>query len=185
MPGFWQNSRILKSINHNIMIRTQMIIWVMVFSSLEICAQKLDLQTIRNDFNKGVKDEALCKNHLAVLEEQADSPLERAYAAAFHMFMAKHTGNPFKKMRYFREGRDRLEDELALKPNDVEIRFIRLSIQYHIPDYLGYNDDIESDKVFVMNNLYKLSDSHVKAIIYKYLEGANMYTDTELALLGR
>lgn len=167
------------------MIRVTIITWVMVFSCLEIHAQKLDLNSVRNDFNKGVKNAALCERYLSLLNEHADSPVERAYAAAFHMFMAKHTGNPFKKMNFFKDGRDRLEVELIAHPNNVEMRFIRLSIQYHIPKYLGYHEDIESDKDYVMNHLHTLSDEHAKETIYKYLKGANMYTDTELALLGR
>jgi len=75
--------------------------------------------------------------------------------------------------------------ELKTNPNNVELRFIRLSIQYHIPKYLGYHNEIESDKDFVMNNLYKMSDKFTKEKIYKYLKGANMYTQDELALLGR
>lgn len=167
------------------MIRGTIVAWLIMFSCLELRAQTLDLNSVRNDFNKGVKDEDLCKQHLTVLDKQANSPVEKAYAAAFHMFMAKHTGNPFKKMNYFKEGRDRLEQQLTSNPNNVELRFIRLSIQYHIPKYLGYHDDIESDKDYVMNNLYKLPDEFTKEIIYKYLEGANMYTAKELALLGR
>lgn len=167
------------------MIRITIVVCMMIFAGQTLNAQQLSLDAVRDDFNKGVKDETLCKQHLAILEKEANSPVERAYAAAFHMFMAKHTGNPLKKMKYFREGRDRLEKELTSNPKDVEIRFIRLTIQYYIPDYLGYNGDIESDKDYVMNHLYELTDSRTKNIIYKYLKGAKMYTETELALLGR
>jgi len=167
-----------------IMMRIVILAIVLLISN-EIRSQDLDLNSVRNDFNKGVKDEDLCKRHLEALEENADSPVERGYAAAFHMFMAKHTSNPFKKMSYFKDGKNKLEKELKSNPNNVELRFIRLSIQYHIPKYLGYHNEIESDKDFVMNNLYKMSDKFTKEKIYKYLKGANMYTQDELALLGR
>ena len=164
------------------------ILFAVVFSLafiLQVSAQQLDLRLIRRDFNKGVKDQELCERYLSVLEAQADNPLERAYAAAFHMFMAKHTANPIKKMRYFKQGRDRLEKELALEPENVEIRFIRLSIQYHIPKYLGYHDEIQEDKQFLLNNLYKIKDLQTKKLLFDYLKGANMYSDKELALLAR
>lgn len=167
-----------------IMMRVMILAFVLLISK-EISAQDIDLNTVRNDFNKGVKDEELCKKHLEVLEKKADSPVERGYAAAYHMFMAKHTSNPFKKMSYFKDGKNKLEKELKANPNNVELRFIRLSIQYHIPKYLGYHHEIEKDKDFVMNNLHKLNDKYTKDKIYKYLKGANMYTADELALLGR
>ncbi|MGJ1203496.1 hypothetical protein [Sphingobacterium lactis] len=166
------------------MIRTLLVAFIALVST-KLHAQSLDMTAIRNDFNKGVKDESLCQKHLQALNKHADSPVERGYAAAYHMFMAKHTGNPFKKMNIFKEGKAKLEKELKGNPNNVELRFIRLSIQYHIPKYLGYHNDIEKDKDYVMNNLYKLNDKFVKDKIYNYLKGANMYTSSELALLGR
>ncbi len=166
------------------MIRVLLIAFVLLITD-DIKAQKLDLNAVRNDFNKGVKDEKLCKRYLDLLDDHADTPVERGYAAAFHMFMAKHTTNPFKKMGFFKDGRDRLEKELKANPNNVELRFIRLSIQYHIPKYLGYHEAIKGDKDYLKNNLYKLDDKFTKEKIYKYLKGANMYTTEELALLGR
>ncbi|MFZ4261349.1 hypothetical protein ACFRAE_04860 [Sphingobacterium sp. HJSM2_6] len=166
------------------MIRITVISLILLFSA-KLSAQKLDLDAVREDFNKGVKDEKLCKKYLEILESEADNSVEKGYAAAFHMFMAKHTSNPFKKMGYFKDGKNRLEKELKLNPNNIELRFIRLSIQYHIPKYLGYCGEIEDDKEFMVNNLHKLADQDIKELIYKYLKGANMYSSQELALLGR
>ncbi|MDM1049897.1 MULTISPECIES: hypothetical protein [Sphingobacterium] len=156
-----------------------------LFVTKSAYAQKLDLNVVRGDFNKGVKDEELCKRHLETLESEANTPVERGYAAAFHMFMAKHTSNPFKKMNYFKSGKNKLEKEIKSNPNNVELRFIRLCIQYYIPKYLGYHDQVQIDKDYVMNNLYKMNDKVAKDKIYKYLKGANMYNASELALLAR
>ncbi|MGJ1447676.1 hypothetical protein ACR79S_12940 [Sphingobacterium spiritivorum] len=148
-------------------------------------AQKMNLDQMRKDFNKGVKNEELCKSHLEVLKKNAKSPEELGYYAAYHMFMANHTGNPFKKMSYFKGGRKILEDVIRKNPQNTELRFIRLCIQFYIPKFLNYHDNIETDKDFVMNNLYKMKDNDVKLLIFNYLKGANMYTSEELALLGR
>src|SRR5690606_26727800 len=107
-----------------------------VFFICTVEAQSINLDNVRKDFNKGVKDENLCKKHLQSLKAQAKTPLEKGYEAAFHMFMAKHTANPFKKMSYFKDGRKLLESQIKIDPNNTELRFIRLCIQYHIPDFL-------------------------------------------------
>ncbi|WP_093364067.1 hypothetical protein [Sphingobacterium wenxiniae] len=150
-----------------------------------VVGQTLPIAEIRKDFKVGHKDEETCKKHLEALEKHADSPIERGYEAAYHMFMAKHTGNPFKKMSYFKNGRNMLEKEIKSAPNNVELRYIRLCIQYYIPSYLGYKDNIEEDKDFLVDNLYKLNDKNTKELIFNYLKGAKMYNDEELALLGR
>lgn len=156
----------------------------MAFASC-LFAQDINLDQIRRDFNKGHKDENLCASHLKALEEQANTPVERGYEAAYHMFMAKHAGNPFKKMSYFKAGKAMLEKEITSNPQNVELRFIRLCIQFYVPKYLSYSDNIEADKKYLMNNLYKISDKEVKDLIFQYLKGAKMYTENELALLGR
>lgn len=147
--------------------------------------QHLNLNDVRKDFNKGVKDQDLCEKHLEALEKNAKSTVEKGYEAAFHMFMAKHTGNPIKKMSYFNGGKKMLEKQIKIDPNNIELRFIRLCIQYYIPTYLGYRDNIEQDKDFLVGNLYKLNDEKTKDVLYNYLKGAKMYTDQELVQLGR
>ncbi|MFD1770028.1 hypothetical protein [Sphingobacterium suaedae] len=156
-----------------------------VLTSVLLSAQGLSIKDIRKDFKVGHKDETTCKRHLQALEKYADSPVERGYEAAYHMFMAKHISNPFKKMSYFKSGKQMLEKEIAANPSNVELRYIRLCIQYYIPSYLGYKDNIEEDKDFLVNNLYKLNDRATKELLYTYLKGAKMYSEQELALLGR
>ena len=157
---------------------------VLLLTGLSV-GQNLRITEIRKDFKVGHKDEDKCKRHLEALEKHADSPVERGYEAAYHMFMAKHSGNPLKKMSYFKDGKKKLDKEIAANPSNIELRYIRLLIQFYTPSYLGYRDNIEEDKDFLMNNLYKINDREAKQIIYTYLKGAKMYSDQELALLGR
>ncbi len=148
-------------------------------------AQKITMKDIRNDFNKGVKDEALCESYFEWLDKNAKTDTEKGYKAAFQMFMAKHTGNPIKKMSYFKGGKKLLEEQIKFNPNNVELRFIRLCIQYHSPSFLGYRDDIQVDKNFMIDNLYKINDVEIKQLLFKYLRGADIYNEKELAMLSR
>ena len=150
-----------------------------------VYGQELKISDIRRDFKVGHKDETTCKKHLEALEKHADSPIERGYEAAYHMFMAKHTSNPLKKMGYFKSGKNMLEKEIANNPENVELRYIRLCIQYYTPSFLGYKGHINEDKLYLRDNLYKLSDKHTKELLFQYLKGANMFSSADLNLLGR
>lgn len=164
----------------------RVIVYMVYFCSVAITkGQSLNLNDIRRDFNKGVKDQALCERYLDNLEKNAKTAVEKGYEAAFHMFMAKHTGNPIKKMSYFNGGKRMLEKQVNNDPNNIELRFIRLCIQYHIPSYLGYRENIEEDKDFLVTHLHKLNDEKTKDMLYNYLKGANMYTPQELVQLGK
>lgn len=159
--------------------------FLVLFISLHSQAQNISLNDVRKNFNKGVKDENLCSDYLDYLETSAKSTVENGYKGAYTMFMAKHVSNPLKKMSYFKSGKKILEQQIKSDPNNTELRFIRLCIQYHIPDYLGYNNNINQDKDFLVTNLYKMKDDKVKELIYTYLKGANMYNEEELTLLRR
>lgn len=162
------------------------IIYLICFCFVSIVnGQHINLNDVRKDFNKGVKDQELCERYLDNLEKNAQTVVEKGYEAAFYMFMAKHTGNPIKKMSYFNGGKKMLEMQVKKDPNNVELRFIRLCIQYHIPTYLGYRDNIDEDKDFLVTNLHKISDEKTKDMLYNHLKGANMYTEKELWELGK
>lgn len=161
------------------------VLFQVVATATALFGQKLPLAEIRKDFKVGHKNGELCKKHLKALEEHADCPVERGYEAAYHMFMAKHTANPFKKMSYFKNGKKMLEEEIASNPDEIELRYIRLCIQYYTPSFLGYRSNIDEDKCFLLNNLHKLEDQETKRLIYTYLEGAKMYSEEELTLLRR
>lgn len=158
---------------------------ILFLSLIEVKAQGLDMKDIRIEFKYGVKDEDVCLENLKLLRKYANSSVEKGYLAAYQIFMAKHTFNPLKKMSHFNKGKDDLEQLIANEPDDVELRYIRLCIQFYSPKILGYQSNIEEDKLYVMNNLYKLKDMDTRRLIYDYLEGAKMYTDEQLTILGR
>ena len=157
------------------------------FISVIFCAeaQISNLNEIRRDFDKGIKDKDLCQRHLTTLEKNAKSALEHGYAAAYHMLMAKHSSNPIKKMSYFNAGKKKLDASIKQDPSNAELRFIRLCIQYHIPTYLGYRNNIEEDKDYLVANFRSIKDANTRELLFKYLKGAKVYTENELALLAR
>lgn len=45
------------------------------------------------------------------------------------------------------------ETAVSEYPYNPEIRFLRLSVQQNAPGFLGYNDQIEMDRNFLMSHL--------------------------------
>ena len=54
------------------------------------------------------------------------------------------------KLRYFSEGKDKIEEAVKLDPNNPEIRFLRFSVQSEVPAILGYRSDIGEDYDLVL-----------------------------------
>ena len=59
---------------------------------------------------------------------------------------------------------------VAKDPHNIEIRFMRFSIEHNLPKFLGYDDNLISDRLEMIkqidNKNYSAADQHlVKAII--------------------
>lgn len=156
-----------------------------VLSYFVCTAQGLDMEAVRMEFKHGVHNEELCKENIQVLEKYGRSPVEKGYLAAYQMFMAKHLSNPFKKLHQFKKGKNALEELINQNSEEVELRYIRLCIQFYAPKMLGYSSSISEDKKFIIDYLHKMKNGEAKKLIYDYLEGTKMFTDEELALLRR
>lgn len=68
------------------------------------------------------------------------SPVMMAYRGAAQTTRAMCVFFPWDKWKTFTEGRDELEEAIRLAPDEPEIRFLRISVQAHIPSILDYND---------------------------------------------
>ena len=141
---------------------------ILVFIILTITAstQGADLQKIRNQYVLASSDESihtrLTETLRAVNEE---SPVLFGYKAANYMMSAQFTYNPYSKYRYFKDGKTMIEKIIGTNPNNIELRYLRLSIQLNLPDVLDYSANIEGDTQFLLQKYSSLTDTNLKARI--------------------
>lgn len=67
------------------------------------------------------------------------------YLASAIMMKAEYVFFPHTKMKYFKNGKKRLETFINEHPDNLEAKYMRFLIQSEIPSFLNYNDNIESD----------------------------------------
>lgn len=139
------------------------------------CFAQINIDKMRADYAVAVKDKKLCAANLKILEAGAHTATERGYLAAYEILWAKHKNNPFTKINQFKKGKNLLESVITKNQNNIDLRFIRWSVQTHAPSFLQYNEDRLIDKEFLVHNLQKLRSQEGKNIIYKYLSEANSY----------
>ena len=85
------------------------------------------------------------------LDEGAE-PLFLAYRGAALATTANCTNWPLQKISRFREGKSLLEEAVERAPQNLEVRFLRYTVQKNIPSFLGY-DNLEEDRKFVLEKL--------------------------------
>ena len=129
----------------------------------------LSLEVVRKNYQLAVTDRNVCKSMLEQLRDNQESNIHRAYLGAFQMIWAKHIFNLIDKLRAFNKGKTNIDKVAKLVQNNVEIIFIRYSVQRNSPGFLGYNDNLKEDKNFLYKNRNSISSVTLKTMVEKLL----------------
>ena len=140
------------------------IILCLIAFQLEINAT--DLQSLRQTYLDSFKKEQVCDSVKIILENKKElSNIENAYLGVFHMMKCRFTLNPISKISLFSIGRDLLEQSIKNDPENLEIRFLRYSIQKNIPKILLYSQHISTDEKFIFDKIALSKDKELNDYI--------------------
>lgn len=115
---------------------------IIVFS-LILSSVETPLEQVRKQFPYIVTlDEA---NAFIEKLKSDTSPEAVGYNAAMVLMKSRYVKGPFSKLKFFKKGKKILDTIIAENPSIIEIRYIRFLMQKQIPDFLGYNKNIEED----------------------------------------
>ena len=92
------------------------------------------------------------ENYLLSNNKTPDPEL-KGYKAVLWFLKARDYYNPHKKYESFTKGKKQLEFLIKRYPNNIELHFLRLTIQDNLPDFLGYNDNISEDTKFIKEKI--------------------------------
>ncbi len=67
------------------------------------------------------------------------------YQGAFDVVEARHAVWPPARLRALRRGLDRLDEAVRRAPDDVEVRYLRLTSTYYLPALFGRGDSVRED----------------------------------------
>ena len=84
---------------------------------------------------------------------KSDEPTLVAYKGASLAIESKFISNFSTKTTKLKTGVDLIEYAVLNDSSNIEIRFIRLSIQENLPAIVNYNRNKKEDKIFIVNNL--------------------------------
>jgi hypothetical protein len=177
----------LISVNHKNHIKSAFYLFLFLASlSLSAFAQDLTLEEVRKKYPLATKDETVCNELCTALKGKVDgTDVLSGYAGSVTMLMAKYTSNPFTKMEHFKEGKKLLEDAISHNKNDIELRFLRFAIQDNLPSMLGYNENLDEDKSYIMKYLPMLDKRELRKAIANYLIKSEKTDDKEKASLKK
>ena len=120
---------------------------------MNVSFKNSDLNEVRASYSKAVLDKKICKKMIEELElSKEKSVIALAYLGAYQTIWANHVFNPLSKLATFKKGKNNIELAISKEPENVEIRYIRFSVQKNAPSFLGYNSHLKEDKDFLVKN---------------------------------
>lgn len=114
--------------------------------------------------------EANDKIHEMLKEDWQDmSPEFGGYFAVSYFMKSKDGINPFKKLEHFSHGKDIMNQVIAQHPKNLELRFLRYTIQKMIPKFLNYDDQLFEDRELIETLRIVEKDNELKSMIDRHL----------------
>ncbi|NEU08248.1 hypothetical protein GZH53_07985 [Flavihumibacter sp. R14] len=144
---------------------------LLMIISAQVVANASTLPEIRSLYRKAAGQEKSCRilTELQIPDKGENISELIGYKAAATMVMAKYVLNPISKINYFRKGKNMLEKAVRNDTKNVELRFLRFTIQTNAPSFLGYNNSIKTDQQFLTVSLPYINDLALKNMITRYL----------------
>lgn len=90
------------------------------------------------------------------------------YKGMAELLVCYHSYNPYTKFKNFIKGKNSLEQAIAKDPTNIEIRFLRLTVQLNAPPFLGYNKKVDEDKRAIFEGIKKINDRDLYVRITNY-----------------
>lgn len=149
----------------------KLLISILVFVFLQ--GTSSELSTLRTLYNEAKASEAANNKLLALSSKNTSNATYKGYYAAGLMFKANHVLNPMSKLSYFNKGKLFLEEALKESKYNVELHFIRYTIQDNAPPFLGYNDQLITDRAILKSAINWHKDKELVNIINNYIQLEN------------
>jgi hypothetical protein len=112
---------------------------------------QVDLPHLRREYLAAVADGAKVNALLDRLARlPAPPPLVVAFRGALETLKARDLWNPLEKLKWSQQSQATLAQAVAVDPDNLEIRFLRYSIQHGLPGYLGLSQHLATDRAAIM-----------------------------------
>lgn len=107
----------------------------------------MNINEIRKLFSEAADNSSKTNQLYQLLQnETGKNPILLAYRAASEALEAKHSWNVLTKWSNIDKAMQLFQKAIEIAPENIEIRFLRYSIQINTPFILGYSQNINEDK---------------------------------------
>lgn len=164
------------------------IVIILIFLSFGSALAQMSPDEIRHELVfESFDKQQIMSFHEKMEQLQNPEPLILAYQGVSEALMAKVRWDPFRKLSHLSDAREMLDEAIERDANNIEIRFLRFSLEYHVPSILRINEHLVEDKQVMLTNLrlldqFELNDDMVQYIL-EFLTETQMITAEEFSVI--
>lgn len=110
-----------------------------------------EYRTLKAAVQKAIESPSVTDSLYRVLKSaRGENPLIIGYIGTLEALKAKQSWNPYNKLKYVALSQRTMKIAVEKDPNNLEIRFMRFSIQHYTPAFLGFSKDLEEDRKVIV-----------------------------------
>ena len=153
-------------------MRDWIFIILIFFFSTSAFSQGMTLEEARKVYSESMANKAICEaayKKISTNVQALDNHLLMGYKAAISIALSKHLKSTKEKIAHFNSGKKLMESSIEKDIKNVELRFLRFTIQSNCPAALKYNKNLVPDKLFIIDNLTTVQNSIIRSRIKDFL----------------
>jgi len=125
--------------------------------------------------------------HDLLKEIDDPTPTVKAYQAVSEAMLAQVVWNPFTKLSQVSKYNKQMEMAITDDADNIEIRFLRLAIEYNLPSFLGMSKHLDEDVMKIVEGLSMMSQMQINPMfgryIFYFLKETDLCTEKQLELM--
>lgn len=139
-----------------------------------------DIEKYRMLYRQSISSEKSAQVLVKETDNTANNALIKGYRAAGMALLAKHKTSPWDKLTYLKKSETLFKEAVNEDPANIEIRFLRLTVEYNTPSVLGMSSHVAEDTKLINANLKQFtetkSNTEMANTIVSFLKKNNLYT---------
>lgn len=136
-----------------------------------------DNKTAREYYLKASESKEYAEKLKTFTQSKFNFPLLKAYNGVALAILAKHSWNPYTKLENVKSGLKNINEAVSSQNSDIEIRFLRFSVEENIPSVVPFTSHIDEDKKFILKNWNKTHEFY--STMCAYLKKSSQLTEEE------
>lgn len=169
------------------------IIFLLLFAVSQVTYAQLstkEIAILKINMVKAVENSKLTDSLFANLNKLPNkTALITGYTGTLEALKAKHSWNPYNKIKYVSQSLKTIQKAIDMDKENLEIRFMRFSIEFYTPSFLGFSKDLVQDKKEIVkhyqNENFGLADRELVKNVAKFMIDSKKCSSAEVKILTK